>query len=218
MQRWRIPLLKASTRRSATSRRATVRNAVVGRVAGGDPVQVGDVLDETPRAEPGRHRLVLGHQRHRGVDSAVLSRIAPVDAHHPLVDADEAGDRPHQRRLAGAVRSEQAGDARAERAAQLRQGDLRPEPHRHVGDLDGGVGRERRIVRGVPRPRRRGVNIGGGCRVRRLETAHCVPRPRRPLAAARRRAPRRSHRRRYLTRLLTARPIDNAGAARRSRR
>ena len=70
----------------------------------------------------------------------------PSTAHGSLVDADEPGHRSHQRRLAGAVRAQQPGDARTERATELRQGHLRPEPHRHVGDLDGRVGGERRVA------------------------------------------------------------------------
>ena len=63
--RWRMPLLKPSTRRSATSSRPTVSQRAVGRVAVGDAVQLGDVAHELPGGEPGRHGLVLGHQRHR---------------------------------------------------------------------------------------------------------------------------------------------------------
>ena len=109
------------------------------------PVEVGDVRDELSGAEPRRHGLVLGHERHPRVHTAVTTRVTAFDAHGSLVDADEAGDRPHQSRLAGAVGPEQAGDARAEGAAQLRQGDLRPEPHRHLGHLDRGIRRERGV-------------------------------------------------------------------------
>ena len=108
-------------------------------------MEVGDVRDELAGGEPRRHGLVLGDERHAPVDPPVAARVAAFDAHRALVDADEPGDGPHQRRLAGAIGSEQAGDARAERAAQLGQGDLRSEPHRHVGDLDRRVGRERRV-------------------------------------------------------------------------
>ena len=122
-----------------------------GALAVGDAVQVGDVAHELAGGERRRHRLVLGHQRHPPVHPPVATRIPTLDGHGTLVDADEPGDRPHQRRLAGAVRPEQPGDAGAEGAAQLGQGDLLPEPHRDVGDLDRGVRRERRVS-GIRRP------------------------------------------------------------------
>ena len=148
--RWRMPLLNAvdppvgdveHRDRRAARCRARSRSAT--------PVEVGDVAHELPGGEPGRHRLVLGHQRHPAVHLPVAARVAALDAHRALVDADETGHRPHQRRLAGAVRPEQAGHSRTERAAELGQRDLRPEPHRHVGDLDGRVGRERRVASDV---------------------------------------------------------------------
>ena len=131
---------------------------VLGRGAVGDAVEVGDVADELARGEPTRHRFVLGHERE--------------PAEH--VDDRDAGSLPSMRTvpwltlmrpviarmrvvLPGAVRSEQAGHARSERAAELRQRDLLPEPHRHVGDRHGRVGGERRIVR----RRRGGIERGG---------------------------------------------------------
>ena len=152
--RWRIPLLNPSTRRSAASSMATLGSAASGALAIGDAVEVGDVADELSSGEPGGHGLVLGHQRHARVHLAIAARVAALDAHGALVDADESGHRPHQRRLAGAVRPEQSGHARTERATELRQRDLRPEPHRHVGDLDGRVGGERRVV----------LRVGARCR------------------------------------------------------
>ena len=59
-----MPLLKPSTRRSATSSSPTGRRAASRRVAVGDAVQVGDVAHELARGQPGRHGLVLGHERH----------------------------------------------------------------------------------------------------------------------------------------------------------
>ena len=43
---------------------------VLGRAPVGDAVQVGDVADELAGGEPGRHRFVLGHERHPAVDVA----------------------------------------------------------------------------------------------------------------------------------------------------
>ena len=116
------------------------RQRGVGRAAVGDAVEVGDVADELAGRQRRRDGLVLRHEGHAPVDAAVAPGIATLDAHGALVDPEHPGDRPHQRRLAGAVRPEQPGDARAERAAQLGQRDLRAEPHRHVADLDGRLG------------------------------------------------------------------------------
>ena len=128
----------------------------VDRATVGDAVEIGHVLHEPARGEAARHRFVLGDERHALVHAAIAARIATVDADGSLVHVDEADHGAHERGLAGAVRSEQAGDARAERAAELAQRDLRPEPHRHLGHVDRGVGDERRI----------GGTVGGGGRAR----------------------------------------------------
>ena len=106
------------------------------------------------RRQPGRHGLVLRHERHAGVDAAVPARVVALDQHASLVDADHAGEGPHQRGLAGAVRSEQSRDPGAERAAEVGERHLRPEPHRDVVDLDGRVDGEGRVG-GEGRRRRR---------------------------------------------------------------
>jgi hypothetical protein len=137
----------------------------VRRVAVGDAVEVGDVADELAGSEAGRHGLVLRHQRHPGMHLPVAARVVAIDEHGTLVDADEAGHGPHQRRLAGTVRAEQAADARAEGAAELGERDLGPEPHGDAVDRDRRVGRERRVQRSVV-VRHRGVvgQRGGGHR------------------------------------------------------
>ena len=131
--RWRIPLLNPPTPRSATSSMSTSANARSGAVRSVERVQVRHVADQLPGGEPGGHGLVLRHERHVRMDAAVATRVAPVDADGALVQRHQAGDRAHQRRLAGTVRSEQPGDAGAERATQLGQRDLLAEPHRCVG-------------------------------------------------------------------------------------
>jgi hypothetical protein len=109
-------------------------------------VEPRDVADQLPcRQHPG-HRLVLGHERQGPVHLAVRPGVAPADPHGAGVGAEEAGDGPHQGRLARTAGAEQAGDAGPERAAQLGQGDLGAEPDREVGDLDRGVGDEGGIV------------------------------------------------------------------------
>ena len=144
--RCRIPLLKPSTRRSATSSSPTVANASVRGLRRSHTVEVGDVAHELASRQRRRHGFVLRYQRHPAVNSSVSPRVPPFDVDRALVDRHQSRHRPHQRRLAGPVRSEQARDSRPERAAQLREGDLLAVPHRHVVHLHGGVGGERRIV------------------------------------------------------------------------
>ena len=45
--------------------------SVVGRIAIGDAIEIGDVPDQLPGSQPGRNGFVLGHQRHAGVDLAI---------------------------------------------------------------------------------------------------------------------------------------------------
>ena len=130
------------------------RQRGVGCVAVADPAQVGAVAHELAGGQPGRDGLVLGDEGQVAVDAAVAPRVAAVDADVTLVDADRAGHRPHQRRLAGAVRAEQPGDAGPERAAQLGQRDLGAEPHRDVVDRRPSA---RRRTPGRPRPGPDGV-------------------------------------------------------------
>ena len=131
LDRWRIPLLNPSMLRSATARSSTT---VEGRLDGPpvvvDAVEVGDVAAELAGSEPEGHGLVLGDEGEILVDGAIAPRVAAPDRHLALVHGQEPGDGAHQRGLAGAVGTEQAGDARAERAAQLGDGDLLAEPHR----------------------------------------------------------------------------------------
>ena len=132
LERWRMPLLKPSMDRSATGRSSTVAEGPVDRGAVRDAVEVGHVLAQLARreADAGRPR-----PRARGpgpsTRSGPCAGRAAEDRHRALVHRQEAGDGPHQRGLARAVRPEEAGDARPERAAQLGQRHLLAEPHRH---------------------------------------------------------------------------------------
>ena len=110
-------------------------------------VQAGHVAHELAGGEhAGGDGLVLGHQRQR-----LLDGLGPPRGSRPSTRTDagvrpeQTGHGPHERRLAGAVRPEQPGHAGPERAAQLGQRDLRPEPHRQ---------------RRRPRPSRRGGEGG----------------------------------------------------------
>src|SRR5690606_37048444 len=63
---------------------------------------------------------------------------------------------PHERGLPRPVGAEQPGDAGPERAAELGQGHLLAEPHRHVPGHHRGVRDEGRVRSGVGRRRGRG--------------------------------------------------------------
>ena len=119
----------------------------IGCGAVGDRVQIGHVADELPGGEAGRNGFVLGDERNAAMHPAVAARVAALDAHRALIHADETGHRAEQGGLAGAVRTEQAGDPRPERAAELGQGHLRAEPDRQFLDDDGRVDRECGVVR-----------------------------------------------------------------------
>ena len=121
----------AAGRRRRASR--PIGSAVVGRVPVGDAVEVGDVAHELAGGEPGRHRFVLGHERQRAVHTSRsrrgsrpstrtvpwLTPIRPVIARISVVLPAPFG--PSRPVTPG-----------TERAAELRQRDLRPEPHRHA--------------------------------------------------------------------------------------
>jgi hypothetical protein len=128
--------------------------APVGHLAVLHAVQRRCVADELAGGQCWRHGLVLGHERDHPLDLAVAVRVSAHHLEAPLVEREEAGERPHQRGLAGAVRPEQAGDPGTERAGQLGQRHLLPEPHRRLLHGDGGVRRERRIEPGRRRGRR----------------------------------------------------------------
>ena len=119
----------------------------VGRAAVGDAPEVGGVAHELAGRQPGRARPRPRGRGRGGRGRCDRAGVGALDRHPSLVDADHAGHRPHQRRLAGAVGPEQPGDAGAEGAAQVGQGDLRAEPHRHVGDLDRRLADEGRVDR-----------------------------------------------------------------------
>jgi hypothetical protein len=125
----------------------------------GDAVQVGHVCAELAGRQPARHGFVLGHQREPLVDRTVGAGRAAVDHDGALVDRDETRDRPHEGGLPSAIGTEEAGDAGAEAAAEIRQRDLRAEPHRHVARHDDRVRHEGGVERAR---RRRGRRRRGG--------------------------------------------------------
>jgi ABC-type transport system involved in cytochrome c biogenesis ATPase subunit len=130
-------------------------------VAIGDPVQVGDVPAELAGGEAAGHGFVLGHQRQPGVHRTIGAGVGAGDRHPSLVHRQQAGDGPHQRGLAGAVRAQETGHPGSERAAELRQSHLLTEPHRRVRYGDGGVGDEGGIERrGERRGRSRREDVG----------------------------------------------------------
>ena len=148
LARCRIPLLNPARRRSAAGSMSTESSARVGGAVGvGHPVQLGDVAHQLAGGQAGRDGLVLRDQGDAPVDLAVGAGVTSVDPHPSRVHPDEAGDGPHERALAGAVGPEEARHARPERARQLGQGHLLPEPDRRLVDHDGGVGDEGGVAR-----------------------------------------------------------------------
>ena len=129
---------------------AGVRGAPVAHA-----VQPRHVAHELARGHPGGDRLVLGHQRQRLLDGPVPARVPIHDPDRSGVRSEETGHGPHERRLAGAVRPQEPGHAGAERAAELRERDLRTEPHRYVVDLDRRAGREGGVDDGLAGRRQR---------------------------------------------------------------
>jgi hypothetical protein len=123
-----------------------------------DPVEGRRVAHELAGGQRRRHGLVLGDERDGRLHAPLGVRVGPEHPDRPLVGPQQPGQRPHEGRLAGAVRTQQAGHPRAERARQLGERHLLAEPHRHGPNLDGGVGRERRVEPGAGR--RRGRQVG----------------------------------------------------------
>ena len=101
-----------------------------------DGVGAGRDLDEATCREPVEQPVLLRRQpdppAHRGVGAGV----GPEHAHRALGGGREAAHHPEQRRLAGPVRPEQGGDARADGERHVRDGDHVTERLGHVGDLD----------------------------------------------------------------------------------
>jgi len=79
-----------------------------------DPVQSREEVDVLPYREVAVHRLVLGRvPQPPAVDSADFERVGPVDPHpasRRRQQPQQPQQRPHERRLPGAVRPGNAGD------------------------------------------------------------------------------------------------------------
>ena len=145
---------------------------------------------------PRWHGFVLGHERQPSVDLPIGARRAARHVHLTQVDRDEAGDRPHQRRLARAVGAEQARDPGAERAAELGERDLGPN---HT-DTSVAVTVASATKAGSPVPSSWSRSMRGRCAVIAPPTGSGRAAPRSPRAGRRRtsggRATRRRRRRR----------------------
>lgn len=87
-----------------------------GRVVGGrQAVQPGRRQHELPAGEEAVHGLLLGHQADLPVDVVVVPDLPAVQGRRAVRRREESGHHVQQRRLAGAVRAEQAGDAGPDR-------------------------------------------------------------------------------------------------------
>ena len=77
--RWRMPLLNVVDAAVGDVEHPDRLQRLLGRVAVGDAVEVGDVAHELARGEPGRHRFVLGHEREPAEHLAIAARVAALD-------------------------------------------------------------------------------------------------------------------------------------------
>ena len=119
LTRWRMPVENVPIRREPLLLEPDLEEHLARaqhRGAPRQPAQLAEVHDEVARRHPARQALVLGHV----ADAAPQLEAARggVDAEQPRragVGLDEAEQRPHERRLAGAVGAQQAdrGVARA---------------------------------------------------------------------------------------------------------
>ena len=110
----------------------------------GDALQLGVEPDELATGQVARDGLALRDEPDHRVDRRGRRRRAPVDADRARRRREQPGQQVEQRRLAGAVRPEQAGHARAERERDVVDRDDVAVPARDVVDLDGRDGRGRR--------------------------------------------------------------------------
>jgi hypothetical protein len=102
----------------------------------GQPVQLRARQHELPRGEEAVHVLLLGDQAQPAVDVRVPPARLAADRHRAARRRQQAGHHVQQRRLAGAVRPEQARDARPDRHRDVVDRDHVAVPARRPGQFD----------------------------------------------------------------------------------
>ena len=97
-----------------------------GAVGIREAVQHGRERDELACGQRLEHGLLLRHEADRPGHADVAARILAEHAHGALRRPGEPAEHAEHRRLAGAVRAEERGHARADVEADVRDGDERP--------------------------------------------------------------------------------------------
>ena len=103
----------------------------------GEPVQAGAREDVLPAAEVGVQGLSLRHQPEATIDLVVVPDALAIDLDGPGGRGQEAGHHVQQRRLAGAVGSQQARHAGPDGQRHVVDGNHVPVPARYVLQVDG---------------------------------------------------------------------------------
>ena len=151
------PLAEAADPAVGHVEQADRPQGALGRGAVAHAVEGGGVAHELTGREHARIGVLFRDEGDDALNLAARARVEPLDADGAGAQRQHPGDGPHERRLARAVRAEQARDPGAEGAGQLGQRHLRAEPHRRA------VQDDRRLLgeRGVTRWRRRGQGAHG---------------------------------------------------------